>query len=314
MPFVKRASAGTLGTGGRAVTISSTDRSDLRARSGADGVGGTASADFGSSRSLPLITAGTLGAGGVTTEGSNVSRSDFRTSGGAAGIGGVIAVDLGAGGWLFKAGLVPALARAGRGLSRFPPSSMMRLFPTELRLTTSLLAAAARSLFCVDLGSDLSSTITRAPAPAVSLLTAMTGPRLTTKRWPGPASLHPGKSNTRRSGCWSRLTSGCTSSLNATSTSTPSTPSATDTLVIAGRELLDARPAASWEAARGAAKTTARRSNDAAASIRMAGGGFRTFRCALPERSAFAILAMIHSSVACHGRCNQARITSSIQK
>src|SRR5208282_934437 len=182
MPFVKRASAGTLGTGGRAVTISSTDRSDLRARSGADGVGGTASADFGSSRALPLITAGTLGAGGVTTEGSNVSRSDLRTGGGAAGIGGVTTLELGASGWLFVAGLFPALAGAGRPASPLEPSSMMRLFPTELRLTTSLLAAAARSLFCVDLGSDLSSTISRAPAPAVSLLTAMTGPRLTTKR------------------------------------------------------------------------------------------------------------------------------------
>src|SRR5208282_5428417 len=155
MPFVKRASAGTLGTGGRAVTISSTDRSDLRARLGADG---------------------------VTTEGSNVSRSDLRTGGGAAGIGGVTTLELGASGWLFVAGLFPALAGAGRPASPLEPSSMMRLFPTELRLTTSLLAAAARSLFCVDLGSDLSSTITRAPAPAVSLLTAMTGPRLTTKR------------------------------------------------------------------------------------------------------------------------------------
>jgi hypothetical protein len=155
-------------------------------------------------------------------------------------------------------------------MSPLGPSLITSLFPTELRLTTNLFPTDVRS----GLRPDPRSTTTLTPVdatPNASVLTARTGPRFTTKRWPGPTRAHPGKSNTRRSGCSSLRTPGCTISLNTTSTSTLSAPSATAMLIRQRYESRGPGPGLSWEITGGGAATpTKRNRSDIADSIRIA--------------------------------------------
>ena len=120
---------GTLGVGGIAFAVCGVPRTLPRAGSALI-MGGTASADFGDTRSLRNSPAGTLGIGGAA------SPLDAASSGFRSGCRGSD---------LRVSGLFPLLSRAEGGATPSSRSSMMSLFPTALRLTTSLFPADARS-------------------------------------------------------------------------------------------------------------------------------------------------------------------------
>ncbi|MGA9209403.1 MAG: hypothetical protein WB347_16475 [Terriglobales bacterium] len=177
---VPTATGGRLSIGATASAVLGAARAVPTATGGTLGIGATASAVLGAARAVPTATGDTLGIG-ATPAVLGAARSSPGTTGAALGTGSTTAADFGGSGRLFAAGSFPPPARAGRRDPPFASSSMTRLFPLELRLTTSLCPAIARSRLC----ADLSSTTTRAIGDATSsaaLLTASTGPRFTTKR------------------------------------------------------------------------------------------------------------------------------------